>query len=350
MKILMTQEIFPPEVVGGGEMIFHKLAKKIIERGHEVKVVTSGDPNMKKYDGIETIRVPLNRYAMNLSLVPILNHAKDVDVIQTCSGNTALPSWAASKILSKPISCFVHHILGPYWRDVKGEVVGGLFEQMEKLFLNRDYDAIIFQNKSSQKIGLNIGIEKKRMFMIQPGIEHKKFQMKNVKKKPFVLFVGNFAMNESMVKTKGLNYLIEATKYLPEIKFFIVGGGDHLSELRRKSPRNVVFTGPLRGRQLVKLYNESLVYCLPSLAEGFGLTILEAMTTGCAIVSTIDIDQQGILIRTKNVSDIIEGIKKYINNPSLAIKSGKRNREIAKKFTWDKSINEFIRIYDLITR
>lgn len=350
MKILITQERFPPEIVGGGELLFHRLAKELIEKGHDVKVVTSGDPDIEKYDGIKTIRIPLDRYAMNLSLPVILNHARDVDIIQTCSGNTSLPSWMASKILNKPICCFIHHILGKYWIDVRGEFYGKIFEKMEQIFLNRDYDAIVFQNESSKKIGLEMGIDEKRTFMIRPGIDYEKFQIKDVKKEPFVLFVGNFSMNETMCKVKGLDYLLEAARQLPKIKFVIVGGGDYLTGLKKTSSKNVVFIGPLVGKPLIKLYNQALVYCLPSLAEGFGLTLLEAMAAGCSIVSTIDMGQKGTLVKQKNILELIEAIQKYFDKPSLTIKTGRENKILAKKFTWDRFINEFIRIYNLIKR
>jgi len=350
MKILITHEIFPPEYAGGGEFLMMRIAKMLSRKGHSIKVLTSGNPRIKKHNGIETIRIPINRYGMNLALSQIVKHAKDIDIIQTSSGNTCFPSWIAAKMLNKPICCYVHHILGPYWKDVRGISAGSLFEFMEKKFLIRSYDAVIFQNKSSMKLGLKIGVEKKRTHLINPGVDYRKFQMKNVRKEPFVLFVGNFSMNKEMCRVKGVEYLIEAGKRLPNIKFVIVGGGDHLSKLKKNSPKNVVFTGPLRGERLIKLYNQALVYCLPSLAEGFGLTLLEAMASGCSIVSTIGIGQKGILVKQKNVAELVKAIQKYFNNPSLAMRIGKENRNLAKKFTWDRFINEFIRIYNLIKR
>jgi glycosyltransferase involved in cell wall biosynthesis len=350
MKILITHEIFPPEYSGGGEFLMLKFSKMLSSRGHTVKVLTTGNPKIRQFDGIQTERIQMNRYWMNLAFLQIIKHAKDVDVIQTSSGNSCFPSWVAAKILRKPICCYVHHILGPYWRDVRGAFLGHAFEFMEKKFLNRSYDAIIFQNKSSMKHGLEMGIEKKRIHLITPGIDYEKFQMGGVKKEYFVLFVGNFSMDKQMCKVKGMDYLIEAAKQMPKIKFVIVGSGNYLSEIKKNSPKNVVFTGPLKGKPLIKLYNQALVYCQPSLAEGFGQTLLEAMASGCSIVSTIDIGQKGILVRQKSIKDLTGAIQKYFDNPSLAIKTGRKNREIAKKFTWDRFIDEFIKIYNQIKR
>ena len=111
MKILLANEKFPPEVAGGGETIVYNLVKGLIKRGHQVTVLTTGNPRIKEFDGIKTIRVPVNRYLMNLSYPTILKHAVGYDLIQTTSGNMCFPSWKASKTLNNPICCLILHIM-----------------------------------------------------------------------------------------------------------------------------------------------------------------------------------------------------------------------------------------------
>jgi len=345
MKILMTQELFPPDISGGGETLSLKIAKGLIEKEINVKVLCSGNPNIKKYEGIETVRIPVNRYFMNFTIPNIQKHAKDADIIHTSSGNVCLPSWLTSKLLKKPICCYVHHIFGNNWIDVKGKILGNVFKEVESFFLNRSYDTVIFQNQLSKKIGIEIGIDRKRISMIQPGIDYKKFQIRS-KKEPFVLFVGNFSMNKNMTKIKGLEYLIEAAKLLPEIEFKIVGEGEYLKEL--KIPKNITFTGGLKGEKLIRLYNKALIFCLPSLTEGFGLSLLEAMASGCSVISTINIGQKNAIIKPKNVTDIVKNIKYLIENQKMAKSIGNENRKIAKNFNWELFIEKLIKIYDAI--
>lgn len=348
MKILITHELFPPDRIGGGEMLVYRMAKELVNKGHSVKVLTTGNPKIKEYGGIKTIRIPVNRYMMNLLFPIIAYHARNVDVIQASSGNTCLPSWIAAKILNKPVCCYVHHIFGKYWRDVRGGIVGRIFEFMERLFLNRSYDAIIFQNKTSKELGVKIGI-KKNIFLLYPGIDYKKFQIKNIKKENMVLFVGNFCMNKTMSKIKGLDYFIDAAKKLPETKFVVVGEGEYLDNLKKTSLPNIVFAEGLTGKPLVELYNKASIFCLPSLTEGFGLTLLEAMASGCAIISTVDIGQSGLLIKPKNTQEVVDAVKQLINNQRLVKKIGRKNKKLAKKFMWDKFIKELIRIYNSIS-
>jgi len=348
MKVLITHEIFPPEFLRGGELLTYRIAHFLVKNGHSVKVLTSGNPKIKSYMGIETIRIPINRYAMNLIFPIVLKYASWADLIQTSSGNLCLPSWFAAKILKKPICCYVHHIFGHYWKDVRGPLLGRLFENLEKFFLSKDFDAIIFQNKSSLRLGKKIKLKAKKSFLIHPGIDFKKFKIR--KKEEFVLFVGTTSMDKPLANIKGVKYLIECARKLPEVKFIIVGGGKGLEELKKTSPNNVVFKGALRGNPLFDIYSRALIFCLPSLAEGFGLTILEAMASGCAIVSTVDLGQKGILIKPKNSNQIKNAIEHLLKNRAESIEIGKENRRLVRKFTWDKFFKDIIKIYNSIIR
>ena len=62
MKVLLTHEIFPPQIHGGGEIVVAKMAELLSERGIDVKVLTTGDPKIKKYNNIETVRIPVPVY------------------------------------------------------------------------------------------------------------------------------------------------------------------------------------------------------------------------------------------------------------------------------------------------
>jgi len=350
MKILIVQEFFPPDVVGGGETLALKLATLLKEKGHEVKVLCTGKISEKTYLGIRTIRIPVNRYLMNLFFPLVVWHARDVDIIQTTSGNTAFPSWIAAKFLRKPVVCYVHHIAGKNWRYIRGPILGHIFQFMEKIFLGRSFDKVIFQNKHSKSIGRSVGIKNSQMVMITPGIDCEKYNPRGIKKENFVLFVGSIKMSKQIVNVKGLNHLLESAKMLPHVKFVVVGGGEYLDELKKESPVNVEFTGPLIGKPLLSMFKKASIFCLPSLSEGFGITILEAMAAGCAIISTIDIGQRGYMIKPENPEEIVNGINYYIKNSKKALSDGNKNIELAKKFTWDRFINSFIRIYEVLTK
>ncbi|MFQ6118898.1 MAG: glycosyltransferase family 4 protein, partial [Methanosarcinales archaeon] len=159
---------------------------------------------------------------------------------------------------------------------------------------------------------------------------------------PFVLFVGRLA------KQKGLEYLIEAARELPETNFLLAGSGEQEKKLKSIAPENVKFMGFVREKKLIDLYSRALIFCLPSIGETFGFVQLEAMASGCAIVSTVPLECKGIKVEAMDSKALKNAIGKLINNPKLAIKMGKKNRMLAKKYNWNSFIDRLIKIYEEI--
>lgn len=98
-----------------------------------------------------------------------------------------------------------------------------------------------------------------------------------------LLFVGQLHYR------KGLRYLIEAFSKLkhPSKKLTIVGPKTAVTGLEGVSiPEQVEFTGPLKGEALSRCYSEADVFILPSVEDGFGLVVGEALAFGLPIVVT----------------------------------------------------------------
>lgn len=339
MKILMTHELFMPECHGGGEIVAFEIVKRLIENGFDVKVLTTGNPKIKEYDGIQTVRLPVNRYLMNLAAPWIYKHSKDCDLIQTNNYNACYPSFLAGKWAKKPVVCLVHGMYGDSWIDMRGQFLGRLSKLVEKYQICHDYDKIVFLSEYARREGVKIGIPKGIAEVIKPGIPRgfKSYKMK--KKEQIVLFVGR------MAKQKGLDYLIDAARELPDVRFVLAGRGEEERRLKSIAPPNVEFLGFVKERELIELYARAQVFCLPSVGEGFGLVLLEAMASGCAIVSTVPLDYNGIKVKIANIEQLKKGIRYLIANPNVAIRMGKNNVKKVKQYDWDNFIKELIKIY-----
>jgi len=341
MKVLITHELFPPECFRMGEKVVYEIAKGLRERGFEVKVLTTGNPGIKEFDGIPTIRLPINRYLMNLAAPFVWKHARDVDLIQTNNYNACFPSYVASRWSKKPIVCLVHGMYGKRWIKMRGRFLGSLSMVVEKFQILHNYDRILFLSEFARQQGLEIGIPKELTEVIKPGIDFKKFKVG--KKEPFVLFVGRLA------KQKGLDYLIEAAKRMPNVKFLIAGKGEERKRLESIASGNVKFLGFVSEHKLIDLYSRALIFCLPSVGETFGFVQLEAMASGCAIVSTMPLDYEGIKVDACNAKQIEDAIRYLIDNPRAAVKMGKKNRRKAKSYRWDDFMDRLIEVYEDVT-
>jgi glycosyltransferase involved in cell wall biosynthesis len=333
MKVLITCDFFPPEVYGGTEIIAYNVAKTLKENGYEVTVFCRGNPNITSYEGIKTIRKKYKKWwlANFLAFPTLLKLAKDCNIIHNFTFDTSLVSCLVSKILHKPAIMSIMGVYGYAWIDMRKSYVAGKIRKFfERIQLKLPYKKLLFLSEQSKNLGIKFGAPKEKSEVFVPGVDYKKF--KPARKELYVLFVGR------IVPQKGLNYLISAAKQLPNIKFKIVGEGSERKKLEKIASKNVEFLGfiPHESKKMLELYSKALVFCLPSIGEGLGIVLLEAMASGCAIVSTIPFDYSGFTVQPRNVEQLVEKIKYLFENRKVAIEMGKENRKKAKQYSWDK--------------
>lgn len=116
----------------------------------------------------------------------------------------------------------------------------------------------------------------------------------------------------------------------------------------------VHFVGYVSNEQLRALYRRASVYVHASLFEGFGLTNLEAMASGCPVVTSNCSSlpevagDAAILVDPKDVIDLSNGISSVLDNPEIAHRLRSAGLERSRKFTWEKAAKRVTQVYDLI--
>lgn len=161
-----------------------------------------------------------------------------------------------------------------------------------------------------------------------------------------LLFVGR------LVEQKGGQYLIQAMpeilKKHPQAMLTIVGDGPARENLRRLAAisgvnEHVHFKGAVANTALNELYGRAAVFVSPSLTEGFGLTLVEALGCGCPVVATdlhairdIVIDgSTGLMCRGGDSADIAAKVCKLLDQPGLRDKLGNAGRQhVQQHFDW----------------
>ncbi len=340
MRVLIVHELFPPDFAGGGETLVYNMAKQLQYRGHTVKVLTSGNPALTEHEGIPTIRLPRNRYLMNLAFKKIYQEAKDVDIIQTATYNAAFPAWLIGKLTGKPTVCLVMSFWGKRWQTLRGPVWGTLSHWGERLQIGRSYDHHVFISEFSRDFALQSGLRPKRSTVIYPGLDLAPYQP--LKKTIDVLFSGRFA------KQKGVYDVLAVAKQLPNVQFVMMGWGEEEKQLRTEAPANVTFS-PLTGKDgkpFYEMYGKAKIFFLPSYAETFGFTIVEAAAAGAAIVSTVPLGFQGQLVNVGNTEHMVQAIQNLIDHPKERERMGKENSTLAQRFTWEKFTDQLVQLYD----
>ncbi len=165
---------------------------------------------------------------------------------------------------------------------------------------------------------------------------------------PQVVFVG------ARSGYKNFSALVYALRTLPEIKLVCVGGGVFTSEetslLEKELTGRYTHAGYLSNQELNLLYNMSLCLVYPSLYEGFGIPVLEAMRAGCPVIavgkSSIPevAGKAAYLLDRGEVEEIREGVEFFLDVAN-------RHRYItlgigqSSKFTWDRTFEQTMLVY-----
>lgn len=160
-----------------------------------------------------------------------------------------------------------------------------------------------------------------------------------------VLFVG------AEFRRKGLDRLIPAIG--PGMRLLVVGRGermDHYRDLAVKcgAANKVHFVGHVEDVR--RYYAAADVFVLPSLFEGFGMTVLEAMAFGLPVVSSRNTGAAGLIENGRNGfvfhdQDEVPGILQNLIDVDLRKRIGHEARKTAEEYTWDKETARYEEIY-----
>jgi glycosyltransferase involved in cell wall biosynthesis len=116
--------------------------------------------------------------------------------------------------------------------------------------------------------------------------------------------------------------------------------------------QHVSYLGQPDDRDLVRLYNAADVLVAPSLYEGFGLTVLEAMACGTPVIAANVtsfpevVGDAGILVNPTDVEAIANAIQQLQTDSSCSERLIKKGIERAEQFTWKKTGERIAEIYE----
>ncbi len=176
----------------------------------------------------------------------------------------------------------------------------------------------------------------------------------------FALYFGGFDMRKNVPR------LIEAYALLPErmrreYQLVIAGRYQNLGHPLYPDPRatvqrlglegNVIFTGQIREQDKAPLFSAATVFAFPSLYEGFGLPVLEAMACGTPVV-TSNVSalpevagDAGLLVDPYNIPAISAAVAELLESQVRRDELARRGLERARRFTWHQVAEQTVRVY-----
>ena len=198
-----------------------------------------------------------------------------------------------------------------------------------------------------------------KVHVVYPGIKelinNREINMTDLQKKygikkNFILFVGTIQPRKNIAR------MVEAISQIPELELIVVGKKGWQYEGILDSPRKfgvenrVKFLEFVPDEELSELYKNAICFVLPSLYEGFGLPILEAMKYGCPVVTsnTSSLPEAGgdaaLYFDPEDSSDIAEKIKKLLSDDKFREDMIEKGYKQAKKFSWEKAAKETLHV------
>lgn len=223
---------------------------------------------------------------------------------------------------------------------------------------------IITISKSSKDDIIKVyGVNPEIVHVTYPGIKQsidsKISTMDDLRKKfgirgDYILFVGTLQPRKNMIR------LIEAFSRLNKknLTLVIVGKKGWLYEEILYAPEKfevkdkVLFIHNASDEDLPSFYKNALCFILPSLYEGFGLPILEAMKYGCPVLTSnvSSLPEAGgdaaIYFDPNNTDDIAQKLEKVITDPNLREEMVKKGKIQVKKFSWEKTARETLKVLE----
>ena len=368
MKIAMIGHKRIPSREGGVEIVVEELAKRMVSRGHEVYAYNRGShhvagaendvPVTEEYEGVHIITVPtpesksLNAivYSVKATLRAVFGK---YDVIHFHAEGPCSMIWLPRLLKIRTVAT----IHGLDWKRGKWGGFASKFLKFGEKTAARFADEIIVLSRDVQSYFKQV--YGRTVNFIPNGVEIPKIKEADIIKSKYGLEKGSYILFLArLVPEKGAHYLLEAFRKIDTDKKLVIAGGvshsseygEKLKELAGKDNR-VIMTGFVQGEELCELYSNCYLYVLPSDIEGMAISLLEAMSYGCACL-TSDIEENksvignfGYTFKKSDVNDLRDKLAELINNGADIDKEA-MIKHMQENHSWDKAVNETLEIYE----
>ena len=396
MKICMLTTSFP-RYKGDLYLNFaYSLAKELAKKNKVYAVSSHGldTKNYEKRDNIEIFRYyyffprkfqmltyrggMIENYKRSifakLQLIPFFisfllkgfSVAKKADIIHAQVILSGLVGAIIKKFIKKPLVLTVHGT------DVNSIGNNILFNLLAKFVFNNCDRIIAISNDLKKTLINKFKIDKEKIAVIPYGIDanifrktNKNNERKKLKLDPdskILLFAGRIN------KEKGLDYLIRAVSKARNVEknilLAIIGEGPEKENLEKLTKRlnlekHVDFAGAKKQDELPSWMNSADMLVLPSLSEGLGMVLIEAMACGTAVIGTkvggildiIDDNINGMLVEPKNAEQLYKKIAYLLKDKEVRDKLALNGMKKAiEKFGWKKCAGDTLNVYEEITK
>lgn len=358
---LAWRDIKHPEM-GGSEVYVHQIAKRLAKR-HNVTLFTSQPGNLSNFDEIDGVEIIRKGGQYTVYIWAFVQYflflRKNTDLIIDVQNGIPFFSSIYSR---KPKIMILHHVHRKQWfREFNAifATIGYFIEIILMPIFYANVPVVTVSPSSLQELR-KIGFSDKNIFIAYNSIPPKTGPKFAESPHPTLVYVGRIKRYKQL--EVGVDAVKKLKKDYPGIKLLIGGAGDHLEELKNYVKKNnlqdhVEFLGFISESKKWEILQKGWVFVMPSMQEGWGITIIEAASCETPAVGfdvpgvrdSIRDHLTGLLAADKN--DYIAKVRSLIANQGYRHQMKKNCSTWAKNFSWNASTKVFeALITDMFTK
>jgi glycosyltransferase involved in cell wall biosynthesis len=190
-----------------------------------------------------------------------------------------------------------------------------------------------------------LNVDRSRLRVVHHGVRLP--SIRNTSREPIVLHVG------AIQKRKNIARLIEAFRSLPQQWRLILAGsaGYGCEEMLSVAGERVQVTGYVTDEQLAQLYQRASIFAFPSLDEGFGMPVLEAMAHGIPVIASNSsalpevCGDAALLVDPVRTDQIAAELLRLATEPNLRNDFSTRGLARASQFSWTAAVEKTWGVY-----
>lgn len=363
-KILLVTNEYPPEKIAGTAISTRCLAEELTTKGYDVTVVvtSSKDGPSRVLDGtIEVYRLKpvdlrMTRMIQRAILVARIAQRKRPDIMQGQSLSCGFLAALVGRSLRIPSVTYIQgYDLYESGRLARRTYIRWALRHSRRL--------VAVTEELGQKAAI---LAERHVDVIPHGLKvHKthnidrrtaRAQLGFPEDIGIVLFVGR------LISNKGVKYLVEAMPFVlamhPNTRLLVVGEGEEKFRLAALAHElriddRVILMGQRSHEDVIRIMRAANVFVLPSLAEPFGIVLVEAMSCGLPIVATrvmgipwiIRDRANGYLVPAGDAMALARRISQLLANPAESNAIGLRNVEQAGDYAMPHVADRFLRLW-----
>jgi glycosyltransferase involved in cell wall biosynthesis len=242
----------------------------------------------------------------------------------------------------------------------------------DRVLLSLDYrgirraTAVIAVSQTTKRdIVRHLRIPPERIFVVYEGVDHAVFRPtdRRLVEGPYVLFVGSEQPRKNLAALLHAFRMVREGGDFPELRLVKVGrpGGreaafreETLRLIRELNLQSCVdLVGHVPDEDLPAYYAGALCVVLPSLYEGFGLPVLEAMACGCPVIvsdrgALPEIAGDAALVAKPDAQHLSEALLAVLDDGAMRESLRAAGLRRATEFSWEKAGRETCRVYDTV--